>query len=184
LSVDTLFVPNRFCSKKSIGRCVYYKSKFGIKINFIVDSLGTPIDISIAKGNENDSTIAMDRIQRIIKITNPKKYVNSVKYRQNILGDKIYDSEKLRNECKNNGYKLIADFNKRNTKDKNKIKNKKLSYYQEKIYKKRIIVENSFAWETQYSPRFYRVFSKKSNNFLSEVLLIATKIILKRIYCV
>jgi len=35
----------------------------------------------------------------------------------------------IRNKCKNNGYNLIADVNIRNTKDPNKIKNKKMSYY-------------------------------------------------------
>ena len=56
-----------------------------------------------------------------------------------------------------------------------------MSYYKQKIYNKRKIVENSFSWETQYSPRFYRVFSRKPTNFLNEVILIAAKIILKRI---
>jgi hypothetical protein len=35
----------------------------------------------------------MNRIENISEVTNPKKYVNSIKYKQNILGDKIYDSE-------------------------------------------------------------------------------------------
>jgi len=181
LSVDTIFVPNRFCSRKDTGRCVYYKSKFGLKINFVVDSDGTPIDISVAKGNENDSTIAIDRLKHIAKITKSNKYKKSIKYRRNILGDKIYDREQLRNECNKHNLNLIADFNIRNTKDPEKIKKRRMSYYKQKIYNKRKIVENSFSWETQYSPRFYRVFSRKPTNFLNEVILIAAKIILKRI---
>ena len=33
LSEDTLFVPNKLCNEKEVGRCVYYKSKNGIKID-------------------------------------------------------------------------------------------------------------------------------------------------------
>jgi hypothetical protein len=181
LSVDTLFVPNRFCSRKDSGRCVYYKSKFGLKINFIVDILGTPINISIAKGNENDSTIAIKEIHKIATDVDSKKYINSNKYKRNIIGDKIYDSENFKNKCYDNSLVPIVDYNKRNTKDPIKLKNKKLNDHKLSIYNRRKIVENSFAWETQHSPRFYRVFSRKPNNFLNEVLLIATKIILKRI---
>ena len=44
---DTLFVPNKLCIKSEVGRCVYYKSKRGIKIDAIVDSIGAPINFYV-----------------------------------------------------------------------------------------------------------------------------------------
>jgi hypothetical protein len=70
--------------------------------------------------------------------------------------------------------------NKRNTKDPIKIKNKELHLKNKQQLKKRHIVENSFSWLTQYTPRFYRVFTRSAFNFLNEVYINATKIILAK----
>ena len=70
--------------------------------------------------------------------------------------------------------------NRRNIKDKIKLKEKELSCKKKQKLKKRHIVENSFSWLTQYSPRFYRVFTKSAYNFLNEVYINATKIILSK----
>jgi hypothetical protein len=56
--------------------------------------------------------------------------------------DAGYVSINLRNKLNNYFYKLIIPFNKRNTKDKSKIKN--LSIEDKKIHKKRINIENIF----------------------------------------
>jgi hypothetical protein len=145
LSEDTLFVPNRMCNKNEVGRCVYYKSKNGIKIDSIVDINGAPLDISIASGNQNDATIAINRIPIIANKINAEKYKDSQKYKTIILGDAIYDNEKLKQTIKNNNMDSIMAPNKRNTKDLEKLKNKKLSYKHKQKLKKRHIVENYFS---------------------------------------
>ena len=180
LSEDTLFVPNRMCNKSEVGRCVYYKSKNGIKIDVIVDVSGAPLDISIASGNQNDATIAKNRIPIIANKINAVKYKDSQKYKTIILGDVIYDNEKLKQIIKDNDMDSIMAPNKRNTKDLEKLKNKNLSHKHKQKLKKRHIVENCFSWLTQYTPRFYRVFTRNAFNFLNEVYIIATKIILAK----
>jgi len=180
LSEDTLFVPNRLCSKHDIGRCVYYKSKNGIKIDAIVDTEGVPIDISTSPGNENDATIAIKRIPIIANKINAEKYKDSNKYKTIILGDAIYDNKNLKEIIKDNNMSSITAPNKRNTKNPEKIKNKELSSKHKQKLKKRHIVENCFSWLTQYSPRFYRVFTRKAFNFLNEIYIYATKIILAK----
>lgn len=180
ISEDTLFVPNRMCNKKEVGRCVYYKSKNGLKIDFAVDVEGSPLDISIASGNQNDATIAINRIPVIANKINTKKYRDSQKYRTIILGDAIYDNANLKQIIKDNGMRSIMASNRRNTKDPIKLKNKELSYKNKQKLKKRHIVENSFSWLTQYTPRFYRVFTRTALNFLNEVYINATKILLSK----
>ena len=181
ISVDTLFVPNRFTPKKEIGRCVYYKSKYGAKINAFVDTLGSPIDLFVDKGNEHDATIAIKRLNIVSQKINANKYKNSNKYKRIILGDAIYDSDKFKENIKENDLDSLTHTNIRNTKDPIKLKKKELTDKQKKTLKERHIVENNFAWITQYSPRFYRVFYKKLENFLNELYITTTKTILKRI---
>ena len=180
LSEDTLFIPNRMCNKNEVGRCVYYKSKNGFKIDSIVDASGAPLDISIASGNKNDATIAINRIPIIANKINTEKYKDSQKYKTIILGDAIYDNENLKQTIKDNNMDSIMAPNKRNTKDPEKIKNKNLSYKHKQKLKKRHIVENFFSWLTQHSPRFYRVFTRNAFNFLNEVYIYATKILLAK----
>jgi len=180
ISGDTLFVPNRICNKKEVGMCVYYKSKYGIKINTTVDTLGTPIDISIAKGNEHDAIIAIDRLSIVAEKIEAEKYKNDDKLNRISLNDGIYDSQKFKDESEKNHITPIVVPNMRNIKNLEKKEAKKLTPEKTKIIKKRHIVENCFSWLTQYSPRFYRVFSRKSNNFLNEVYICATKIILSK----
>lgn len=180
LSEDTLFVPNKLCNEKEVGRCVYYKSKNGIKIDSVVDIVGAPIDISISSGNNNDATIAIKRIPIIAEKINAIKHTNSSKYKTIILGDAIYDNENLKKTIRENNMESIFAPNRRNIKDKIKLKEKELSCKKKQKLKKRHIVENSFSWLTQYSPRFYRVFTKSAYNFLSEVYINATKIILSK----
>lgn len=181
ISVDTLFVPNRFAPKKNIGRCVYYKSKYGVKINAFVDTLGSPIDLHVDKGNEHDATIANKRLNIVSQKINASKYKNSNKFKRIILGDAIYDSQKFKENIKENDLITLTHTNIRNTKDPEKIKEKKLTNKQKEILKERHIVENNFAWITQHCPRFYRVFYKSLRNFLSELYITSTKTILRHI---
>ena len=168
------------CNKREVGRCVYYKSKNGLKIDSVVDTEGVPLDISVASGNQNDATIAINRIPIVANKINAEKYKNSQKYRTVILGDAIYDNKNLKQTITDNNMSSIMASNKRNIKDPIKLKNKELSYKNKQKLKKRHIVENSFSWLTQYTPRLYRVFARTAFNFLNEVYIGATKILLSK----
>ena len=87
----------------------------------------------------SNSTIAIKEIHKIAIDVDSKKYINSNKYKRNIIGDKIYDSENIKNKCYNNGLVPIVDYNKRNTKDPIKLKNKKLNDHKLSIYNRRKI---------------------------------------------
>jgi hypothetical protein len=65
------------CNKNEVERCVYYKSKNGIKNDSIVYVSDAPLDISIVFGNQNDATIAINRISIIANKINAEKYKNS-----------------------------------------------------------------------------------------------------------
>jgi hypothetical protein len=124
------------CNKKDVGRCVYYKSKNGIKIDFIVDTVGAPLDVSIATGNENDSTIAIKRLNIIANKVNSKKYENSNKFKPTMLNDAIYDSLNFKTKANDNGFKTIIAPNIRNIKNIEKLKNKKLNSKDKKKLKR------------------------------------------------
>jgi transposase len=72
-------------------------------------------------------------------------------------------------------YKSIIPFNKRNTKDKNKIK--VLTNEEKKLYKSRINIENTFL-KIKKNRRLETVYEKKSENFLSLIYLSSIKLII------
>jgi len=83
------------------------------------------------------------------------------------MADAGYDSIKLRSKLNNIFYKSIIPFNKRNTKDKNKIKT--LTNEEKKLYKSRITI---------FYRRFEIVYEKKFKNFLSLIYLSLIKYVI------
>lgn len=149
LSVDTLFVKNKgiFVTRydlknKNIGRNKYYKNKRGVKVSTIVDSNGVPLNLECIMGNSHDVKFFDHLYDNSFVNTNlvNKKY----KKKSYFLGDKAYDCKNVRNLTKE--HITIIDYNKRKTKKKIK----KLNPFEKKIYKKRIRVENYFAWLTRF----------------------------------
>ena len=66
----------------------------------------------------------------------------------NYLCYSLYDSSKLRNTLLTKNYIPIIPQNRRNIKNKNKII--KFSRYEKMMYKKRMIIENSYSWLKNY----------------------------------
>ncbi len=62
-----------------------------------------------------------------------------------MLADKIYDTKNVRSKIVDLNIKPIIASNKKNTKDQEKLKKKQLTNHEKLIYKKRIIVENTFS---------------------------------------
>lgn len=142
-SIDTSFIMNKN-GKQKLGRNKYFKNKRCYKLSFIVDSLGMPNSIHIDAGNINDAKIGLINFNKLFTCI---KQIDIYK-KAYMFADKMYDSKEFRKKCKQNNYKPIIDYNKRNTKNKKLIK--KLSKTEKKIYKKRIKVENTFSLIKKY----------------------------------
>jgi len=133
LYTDTTFIVN----KKGIdnkARNKYMKNKNCNKVSIITDNKFIPIDIQIFKGNFNDSNILQQQFMNI------DTYMNYSKY---FIADKGYCSSKIRNLLIAKNILPIIPFNRRNTKDKNKIN--KLTKNEKNRYKKRIKIEHIFS---------------------------------------
>jgi hypothetical protein len=152
LYTDTTFIVN----KKGINekaRNKYMKNKYCNKVSIITDNKFIPIDIQMFKGNLNDSNILQ---QQFINIDH---FMNNTKY---FICDKGYCSSKIRNILTNKNIVPIIPYNKRNTKDKNKII--KLTKIQKEKYKKRIKIEHIFS-HLKSNHKIQNRYEKYINNY-------------------
>ena len=81
---------------------------------------------------------------------------------------------------KNLGYIPIIKYNKKNTRDENKINERKLKGKNLKIYKKRVVVESYFSWIKNY-PIINQNYQKTIESYLGLLLLVASFTIFKKI---
>lgn len=139
-----------------------------MKLSLITNEKGIPLNIDLFKGNLNDINIFNKQLDKLdIKLFNYKSTV--------FMADAGYDSIKLRKRLNDLFYKLIIPFNKRNTKDENKIKT--LTNEEKKLYKSRIAIENTFL-KIKKNRRLEIVYEKKSKNFLSLIYLSLIKFVI------
>jgi len=177
LSVDTSLIKNECSSDANYG---YNKKKKVCKLSLIVDSNGIPISVLLAKGNANDGKIMLDNMEDMLVCVDYNNKKKNNKHKRYMMGDKIYDTEEVRNKIKDNNITPIIAANKRNTKDKEKLNMKKLSKNHKKIYRKRIKVENSFSWIFK-NRRTNRRWDKHCSTYLGFVYFALINIISKRI---
>jgi transposase len=175
ISTDTSFIVNKYCTK--LKRNKFYKSKKGLKVSAIVDAKGIPLSLIVENGNVNDSKIFNETYNELMISTNANKYKKSNRHKQYFLADKGYSTKNIESFLKQKGYEPIIAFNKRNIKDKTKIK--KFTKLQNSIYKKRIVVENYFAWLKQY-PKLTQVYESSMTGYLNLVYLVTSFIISNR----
>ena len=141
LSIDSQFIINKQMFKNKVGRNVQYKSKYGLRVSAIVDTIGIPIVNSINKGSEHDSKFLIQMLEKLFSIgIDTNKFKEKKKSKITIFGDKAYDSTNIRTFISNNNMNCIIDYNKRNTKNLNKIK--KITEKEKELYMKRTIIEN------------------------------------------
>lgn len=171
ISTDTCFIPNKYCS--NLGRNTFYKGKKGLKISSINDANGIPLSLLVLNGNIHDSKLFFETYAKLKIKTKANKYKKSNRHKQYFLADKGYDSNKIIKMLNQKGYTPIIPQNKRNIKDKSKLRT--LNSQEKKIYKKRIIVENYYSWISQYC-KLIKVFEKSMESYLG-LLLIASSII-------
>lgn len=150
-----------------LGKNKYVKNKNCAKLSLISDKNGIPIDCRLYNGAINDARIGIDQINAF---TLPYKI--KTKY---LMADKGYDTKDFRESCSKK-FTPIIDYNNRNS--KNNIK--KLSKEEQKIYKKRISVENSFCYIKKYR-RLLLIYEKKITNFMAFIYLALCCIIRKHI---
>lgn len=174
-SIDTSFIQNKL--GKHLQRNKYYKNKKGIKITSIVDSNGIPFSLLINECNKYDSTLLIKSINNCIINTNPKKYTHSNKYKQYFMADSGFDSKKDIDYLKENGYIPLIKQNIRNIKNDKYIRN--MTGHEEDKYKKRIVVENSYAW-IKWVPKLIMMFEKKSEHYLQLLYIAYSKLIFNR----
>jgi transposase len=168
---DTTVIGNKL-GEEDVARNVYCKGKKITKISMITDKNGTPLDVSIYPGSKHDSAIYLDQLD-------DKSLVNrnlEVKHRGILLADKGYDSSKIRNKLTEKGFTPIIPFNKRNTKDKGKIKH--LCGKHKKIYKRRILIEQTFM-KLKRNRRIDVRYDRKTITYKGFVMLAVIDIIQK-----
>ena len=162
LSLDSSFIPNKYATEK-LGRNIYYRNKRGRKISAIVDEKGIPLNIHLSAGNKHDARIAPKIISKI-KVSGDY-----------LLADKAYDSNKIREMIKSKKIKSIIPRRKYKNRRTKSLKKKHVQ-----IYKKRIIVENFFAWIKAY-PKINCIYEKTSESFKGLLLLSISILIYKRL---
>jgi len=141
-----------------------------------VTTNGIPISININPGNKYDSKILSETINEKIINTDTIKYKNNNRYKQYLLGDSGYDSNKNAQLLKKKGYTPIIIQNKRN------IKNKKLlrilNVTQKKIYKKRNKIENYHSWIKKF-PKIKSLY-ERNIEYYKGLLFVGLLIIINR----
>ena len=175
ISIDSSIIKNEYASDCNFG---YNKKKRCSKLSIIVDSFGIPLSALLVKGSNSDQTILFDNFKDLF--VNISYNSNNNKHKRYLLADTGYDSEKIRNMVNNFKIHSIIPANKRNTKNKELLKKKKLSGAHRKIYRKRMIVENCFSWIFK-NRRLNRRYDKNITSYLAFLFMGFIKIIIKRI---
>lgn len=160
--IDSSFIPNKY-GRNKISRNKFYKNKNGNKISLLTDVKGVPLSVFMNKGSVHDISF-MNRHLKDCRFIYKNK-------NNKLLADKGYESKKLREQLKNNNCMLIIP------KKKNSVQN---YFFDKKLYKSRIRVENSFQKLKAFRKimcRYERLFS----NYCSFVLLASSILIHKNL---
>jgi len=144
----------------------------------ITDSNGIPLSVLIQPGNISDQSLLFSNMDDML--TDITYNFKNNKHKRYMLADSIYDTRDIRDKIKSYNIVPIIWPNKRNTKNKELLKIKKLNSRHKKIYKKRIIIENTFSWIYK-NRRTCKRYDKLVINYMSFLYMALIKIILKRI---
>ncbi len=175
LLTDTTIIPNKLGIDKKGFNPQIPKHKAS-KISLITDELGIPLNANIYNVSIYDSKILDGQLDDFVK--NNKILLNN---KNILLGDAGYDSHKLREKLiKNKIGMLLTSKNKRNIKDKNKLKALELSIDEKLLLKKRIKIEHTNAHLKQYKRLAIR-YDKYSKNYQVFLHMACINIILKQI---
>lgn len=167
---DTSFIKNNI-GISHLGRNPCFKNKNCFKLSLLTDLCGIPMDILVDSGSIQEKVYMDKHIKYAVR--------NKSHKRTTLMADKGYDSNPTRKKLLENNIKPIIPFNKRNTKDETKIRY--LNETENKQYKKRIKIENTFSWIKKHK-RIAEVNEKSYISYLNFVYLAVCLIIFKRLY--
>lgn len=139
IHTDTTCIVNKNGSSKV--KYNGYKKRKITKVSLVTDANGVPIKITLNCGNMNDAKI-------FIKDTTKDYLIDNElldKFKKYYVADSGYYTEQILNYLKENGFTSVIKGNKKNTKDENKLKKFKMTKYQQYIYNKRFIIEDTNA---------------------------------------
>lgn len=158
----------------------YNGRKKYLKISTITDSYGIPLTSTIISSKCSDNDTLINTIKNMTVNLNTLRNSKINRYTQYLLADAGYCSKRNRHFLRKIGYKPIIRFNKRNHKNKKKIKKNKLKGKELQIYKKRNIIESFFSWIKNY-PVINQNYQKTVKSYYGLVLLTSSIIISKKI---
>jgi hypothetical protein len=176
LSIDSTTINNKSCTELEKHLPVN-KNRMGVKISTVVDDIGSPLTHTVVESTRHDSSIAIDNINDMANskiITKALKKTNGHAY---LLGDKGYDSNKIRENIKKLNMKSIISPNNRNTKDETKMRS--LTESQLKKYEKRLKVENFFAI-IKRTVKVNCIYEKKIASYNGLLLFLFSSILINR----
>jgi len=172
-SIDSTSIVNKQ-GASSIDYNVHTGKKKYIKASAICDSVGVPLGFHLFPGNESDMNTINASLDNVPIDLNTIKYSKNNRYKQYMLADSGYCSKKNRAFLRKRGYVPLIWYNKRNIKDASKMK--KLNETEQRKYKKRRIIESTFAWLKQF-PKINCLYEKTTSSFYGLLYLGACYII-------
>ena len=158
----------------------YNGRKKYFKVSTITDSFGIPLGTSIISSKQSDNISIEQTINSIQVNLNTLKNSNNNRYKQYILADSGYCSNKNKFLLKSKGYIPIIIYNKRNTKNKKIIAQNALNKNERFRYKKRKIIESFFSW-IKYFPVINQNYQKSISSYKGLFLLASSILISKKI---
>jgi transposase len=178
LSIDTSFVKNEYGPINSVGFNGHYKKKRLSKLSLIVDVNGVTLSALLKSGNKSDQKLLFDNFNDLfIKIDYNG---NNNKHKRYLLADSIYYTKDIIDKIKSKNICPIIRYNKRKTKNPILLASNKMDKYKKKIYKKRIIIENTFSWIYK-NRRVNKRYDKNVSNYMSFLYMALIKILIKRL---
>lgn len=128
----------------------YNGRKKYINLSTIGDTYGSPLQKSIHSAKDADSLTLIRNVNNLPSCINTLKNSKVNRYKQYFLADAGYDTIKNKKFLISKGYIPIIKYNRRNTKDKNKIKQNKFNEKEKEIYKIRGTIERFYSWIKNY----------------------------------
>jgi hypothetical protein len=174
LYTDTTLISNKLGSEL-IAYNPQLKKHKSTKISVVVDMFRNPISIKLSASNFYDSKIFNGHLSELKKDHPILFNSNNI-----LLGDAAYDSIPLKNVVKELNFgELITPINIRNTKDINKIQNKKLSFVDKLFFNDRPKVENIICLLKKYKRLNIR-YDQKIISYKGFLLLALSHILNKK----
>jgi hypothetical protein len=177
LSTDSTLINNKSCEELT-KHIPINKNRKCIKISTISDDVGSPLLCTISEGNNADAKIAIDDLDKLSNSRIIQKAIEKTNGNVYFLGDKGYDSSKIRKKAADMNMKcIIAPIN-RHVKNRKKIR--RLSRKQKKIYKKRIKIEHFFGI-IKRTAKINSIYERKIRSYNGLLLMLFGSILLNRI---